>query len=157
MGLSIHLPLWRVVGLDHPCGDNKLTFSLRAENPCRENAAVFCKTFLSVVQAALVVGYFVAASHLCFQEKEKGGKNLSTVNLNTCRKSSWDLFQAGPTGVSPRWRWGADDWMLKKRSNSASLFPASCSSQNFSCQSSWGGHAFFWQKEHHWVPPCMYP
>lgn len=67
-----------------------------------------------MVQAALVVGYFIAASHLCFQEKEKGGKILSTVNLNTCKKSSWDLFHAGPTGVSPRWRWGQMIGCLRK-------------------------------------------
>ena len=86
-------------------------------------------------------------------QKRKRGKKLSTVDLNAYKNSSWDLFPAGPTGASTRWvRWDRRSDAQEKNSNSASLFPASCSSQDFSCQSSCGGHAFFWQNEHHRAP-----
>lgn len=62
-------------------------------------------------------------------------------------------FRQDPQELLPGGCGGIDDRMLKKKNSySASLFPASCSSQDFSCQSSCGGHAFFWQNEHHWAP-----
>lgn len=71
--------------------------------PHRQDEAIFSQCFISVSQSALVTSYLIAASGLCFQEKEKGKQILSAVNLNACKNPSWDLFQAEPTGVPTRW------------------------------------------------------
>lgn len=47
-------------------------------------------------------------------KRKRKTKNLSFVNLKACKMSSWDLFQAGPTGTFSRLV-GADNWMLRKK------------------------------------------
>lgn len=77
-GPIFHQPLWRAVRLGHPFGGKKWVFSLRAENQCREDDVFwgyvffFPKPFISVGQTVLDTGCLIAASGLCFQEKEKG-------------------------------------------------------------------------------------
>lgn len=90
-----------------------------------------------------------------FREKNKGKEHVSSVNLKAWENTSWELFQARPTGSAvglrrgtDDWMQGTDNWMHTKKSSSASLFPDRSRSQNFRFKSSGGGNASFWPKEH---------
>ena len=108
---SIHyLPQWRAGGPSHPCGGNKCTFSLRADIPAGRMKQFLQTLYLcGLAYSSYGLPRGGIRSLLSQKKKKKRKETLSTVDLNACKNSSWDLFPAGPTEASTRWvRW--DRW-----------------------------------------------